>query len=52
MAQDTFTFGCLWHAVLLHEAMPGFINKHNMGQGVIADRNTVLFIISVQNVGQ
>jgi len=33
--------GCLWHAVLLHADMPGFINKCNMGQGVIADRNIV-----------
>ena len=33
--------GCVWHPVLLHEDMPGFISKHNMGQGVIADRNIV-----------
>jgi hypothetical protein len=32
---------CLWLAVLLHEDVPGFINKCNMGQGVIADRNIV-----------
>jgi len=33
--------GCLWHAVLLHEDMPGFIIKHNMQQEVIANRNIV-----------
>ena len=33
--------GCLWHALLLHEDMSGFITKRNMGQGLIADRNIV-----------
>ena len=33
--------GCLWHVVLLHEDMQGFMNKHNMGQGIIVDRNIV-----------
>jgi hypothetical protein len=31
----------LWLAVLLREDVPGIINKHNMGQGVITDRNIV-----------
>jgi hypothetical protein len=33
--------GCLWHAVLLHGDLPGFIIDRSMGQEVIADRNIV-----------
>jgi hypothetical protein len=41
--------GCLWHAVLLYEEIPGIIIDHNMGWEVITNKK--LFIISVQNVG-
>jgi len=41
MAQNTFTLGCLWHAVLLREEYTGFIIERNMGQIVIAGRNIV-----------
>jgi len=34
--------GCLWHAVLLYEDLPGFITERNMGQEAIADRNIFL----------